>query len=664
MTKKTSAFLLLISVFLLPSVALAKTETLMDAYYLGLANDPTFKSQYEVWMASRENIPIARANLLPQINFNASQTRYHYNNGFFSIAPRPNVIFNSSDTYYDLNLSQPIFNFAYWSALFGAKANVKASTATFSYATQEFITRVATAYFAVLQAQDILYFTQAEKKAVYETLVQTKHKYDVGLLPITGVNEAQASYDTIVATEITNKTDLENRKEQLRVITGTTSPVKFLDTLEITVPLVKPNPANTEQWVRTAEMQNYQVLAARYNTIAANENIKQQAAGHLPVINANLDYNYDYISNSGGIGESDEPSGFVPGYARNKTASAGLSVNVPIFSGGKVTASTIQAEHSYQKTISDEDFAHKNVASLTRQSYLNVTSGINKILANKEAIKSKASSLRSTILSYEAGLRTMVDVLKAESDLYNAKKQYSISQYDYMQQILYLKLYAGTLSPKDLMIINSWLVHSAKMQNTEQTKEAYADDNNTPMQNTVDAENSLFNTSPSIDKNNNTTTLSSSSSSSSSSPAAAAKTNDNKQNAVMTQNNNHVINNSQNNSQNSTNAASQKIAQDQDDEEDSYDEDIANTPEADNNNQNNAAAAAPTPSSTSASNNNQKPAAVSAQASNKLQNTNNVPPKNLYSQQPGIPATGNLSAKSIVQNGKKLKTPATNNHAA
>jgi outer membrane protein len=622
MTKKTSIFLLLISAFLLPSIALAKTENLMDAYYLGLANDPTFKSQYEVWMASRENIPIARANLLPQINFTGSQTRYYNQNAFYSIRPEPDTKYYNNNTSYDLNITQPIFNFAYWSALLGAKASVKATTATFSYATQEFITRVATAYFAVLQAQDILYFTQAEKKAVYETLVQTKHKYDVGLLPITGVNEAQASYDTIVATEITNKTDLENKKEQLRVITGTTAPVKFLDTLEIAVPLIKPNPTNMEQWVKTAEGQNYQILATRYNAIAANENIKQQAAGHLPVINAEANYSYSYDSNSGGITSPDPSGGIIPGFSRSKIASAGLSVNVPIFSGGQVTASTIQAEHSYQKAVSDEDFSHKNVASLTRQSYMNVVSGINKVLANKEAIKSKASSLRSTILSYEAGMRTMVDVLKAESDLYNAKKQYSISQYDYMLQILFLKLYAGTLSPQDLKIVNSWLIRSAKMQNSEQTKEAYADDNDTPMQNTVNAENSLFNLSS--NQRNNTTA-----------------TTDNKQNAVVTQSN-QITNNSPNKTQNNTvvPAASQTTTQDQD-EDDDGDEDIANTPDTDTNNQDNSAA----PTST-ATPNNQKPAAVSnTQASNKPQSTN-LPPKKL------------------VQNIKKLTTGATpNNHA-
>lgn len=442
--KKQIHCISLIIITLFSSGAFA--TNLMDVYRKALESDPAFKAANSQWLATKEGVPIARSYLFPQISATGGLAR-SYNqarvgNGEVS---GDNGNFYNNNANYSLTLTQSIFNFGNASSLSNAQATAKSAAATFAGAAQDLMFRTANNYFNVLLNNDILRVTQEKKKAIAEQLRQTKQKYDVGLIPITDLNDAQASYDTVVSDEISAKKDLEDSKEKLREITA----IRYqqLDGIGDEVPLVTPQPANMEQWVRTAENQNNSLLAARFTTVAARINISTQFAGHLPTLDLNGSYGYTYNSNSQG----DET------FSKLKETQGGVTFNLPIFQGGQVSAQTSQANYQYQNAIHTQEQTHRTVNSNTRQSYLGVISGISKIIADRQAIVSKASKLRSTQLSYDAGLRTMVDVLNAETDLYDAQKTYYQDQYSYIIETVNLKQLAGTLNSHDLMLINRWL---------------------------------------------------------------------------------------------------------------------------------------------------------------------------------------------------------------
>lgn len=441
---------------------------LLDVYQQALRSDPTFKEANAQWLAQRENLPISRASLLPQLSATGSVGRAYSNveGGSLDIddVDRHSKFYNNTSSF-SLSLSQPIFNFSNWASLRGAGATVKQAEAQFASDAQDLMSRVATAYFNVLQAQDVLRFTRENKKAVGEVLRQQRQKYAVGLIPITDVNDAQASYDSVIAQEIAAQNDLQDQEEKLQEITS----LKYssLNTLKANLPLVTPDPANIERWVRSAEQQNYTLLAARYATIAAREDVSVQEGGHFPTLNATGGYDYGYNSNSSGRNQ----------LSRDKSLSAGLSVNIPIFQGGAVSAHTQQSGYLYQKAIATQEKTHRSTVSNTRQAYLGVMSGISKIKADRQLVKSKLSSLQSRRNSYSAGLRTIVDVLQAESDLYDAEKNYAIDQYNYILQTLTLKQQAGTLSADDLAKVNRWLEKSGKLIDTSMQKDDIADNN-------------------------------------------------------------------------------------------------------------------------------------------------------------------------------------------
>lgn len=418
---------------------------LLMVYKQALENDPTFQMARAQWLSDKENIAITRGALLPAFDIGASYGRY-----------MQDVKSQSSNQYYNqgaysLTLTQPIFNFKSWSQLAQAKATVKSSAATYSNSAQDLIYRTASAYLNILQANDVLRFTTAQKMADASLLEQTKQRFNVGLSTITDVHNAQASYDNDVALEITAKNDLDVAKEQLREITGQYNESFAL--LSTKLPLVTPAPNNIENWVAAAEKQNYSLISVQYDLQAARENIKVQAGNGMPVIDATGSYSYsdggsNYNSQWSGVSGDDQKIG---------EGMVGVNLTFPVFRGGATIAQVHQAQYDYQKASASLEQTRRSVVSQTSQAYLGVISGIGSVKANKQAVISNQSSLDSTKASYSVGVNTIVDVLLAESALYEAQKNYAIAQYTYLTQTLALKQQVGTLGFDDLRKINSWL---------------------------------------------------------------------------------------------------------------------------------------------------------------------------------------------------------------
>lgn len=435
--KKPVTAILLIIASALSSVAFA--DDLSDIYKQALINDQTFKSAEAQFWANKELIPISRAALLPSIMATGSAGRHYQNN-------RDNRYDNF--TGYGLSLTQTVFNYTNWEAVQNASALVKQAEAQYFAAAQDLMLRTSTAYLNILAARDYLKFTQAHKKSLERRLKEEKKRYEVGLIPITNVYQIKALYDQTRASEISAENDLANKIEKLREIIGKDPGV--LAILRPNLPLYQPNPANVSQWMTVAEKQNYGLLAAQYAAIAARDNVKMQVGGHLPTVDVSGSYNYKNTTNS-------NPSISNSTSVNDKTALLSLNLTLPVYEGGLTSAEVRQANDQYQQASADKEFQHRQVIMQTRQAYLGVVDTISKMHADKQAIISNQGSLKAMEAGYRFGTRIMTDVLDQETSLYQSENDYSQDQYNYIIQTLTLKQAAGTLSARDLMMVNNWL---------------------------------------------------------------------------------------------------------------------------------------------------------------------------------------------------------------
>ena len=427
--------------------AISFSTDLVTVYEQAVKSDPTFKEAQANWMATQQLKPMARSAFMPTIDASGNWTRTQIHTAITFLNP-PFVqkgTFNIGT--YNISLSQPIFNFASWAALGQADAEVKSAGAQFNSAIQDLIFRTATAYFNVLTASSNLRFTVAAKKAFLQQLTTAQEKYKVGLIAITPLFEARASYDQAVEQEIVDRNELSNQLEALRAITG--QMYASLQAPGKDVPLIRPDPDDIDTWVSRAIKQNFELQAQHYATMAQMKNINIQAGGHLPTVN--LDANWSYAQPSGDNGQ------LLAGFTFNNNKNVGITLNMPIFQGGYVVAATRQARQAYAASAAKLEFVHRQVLANTRTSFLNVVAGISKIKANKQVIRSQKKAVETTEASYKVGTRTMVDVLDAYSNLYQSQATFAQAQYDYIISSLRLKQEAGTLGLDDIRTINQWL---------------------------------------------------------------------------------------------------------------------------------------------------------------------------------------------------------------
>lgn len=418
----------------------AHAENLLDVYRLAQENDAQLKGAEAARLAVLESKPQSEALLLPNISASANTTANQLD--ISQPASAAGVThFNSNG--YSLTLTQPVYHRDTYVQLRQADARIAQAEATYSATEQELMTRVATAYFDVLAAQDNLAFALAEKKAIGQQLEQSQQRFDVGLVAVTDVQETQARYDSAVAQEIDAERRLASAHEAIREITA--QPHGGLIPLQADIPLITPEPQDIQQWADTALQQNLLISAAQSGAEIAFEEIERQRAGHYPSVD--IVGSRTFAESGGGRFGGSETLG----------DTLSLQLNVPLYQGGLINSRTREAHARHSQALATLEQQQRSVLRQTRDTYLSVAANISRVQALKQAVTSNHTALESTRAGLEVGTRTEVDVLDAQRELFRTERDHARARYDYILQTLRLKQAAGTLSPADLAHINTWL---------------------------------------------------------------------------------------------------------------------------------------------------------------------------------------------------------------
>lgn len=410
----------------------AQAVDLLRIYQQALVNDAPYASARAALRAGQEALPQARAGLLPSIGLSGGYSRSE-----FESSPSPSV----SGSSYSLALSQPLFRWANWQQYEQGKLAVALSETQFAQTQQDLILRVAQAYFDVLAAQDAIGFVQAQKTAITEQLESAKRNFEVGTATITDTYEAQARFDLAVAQEYAAQNDLEIKRAALQQIIGSTP--ADLAKLKTGVTLDAPQPARIDNWVSSAEQQNYAVIGSRIGLEIAQRDIAKNRAGHYPTVDLVASRNHTNVNTSSSVA--------------GNTNTIGVQWNIPLFAGFAVTSKVREAIALEDKARNDLETARRAAAQGARQSYLGVTSGLAQVKALEAAEVSSLSALDANKLGYQVGVRINIDVLNAQQQLFSTRKDLAQARYDTIVNGLRLKSAAGTLQEQDLQMVNGLL---------------------------------------------------------------------------------------------------------------------------------------------------------------------------------------------------------------
>jgi outer membrane protein len=428
----------LFAVLLISLPCLLRAENLMEIYGRALQNDPVIKQAEAKQSAAGESRSQGLARFFPTLAATGASSRNWFNTRKLNFQGTDQEYWNNN---FNLNLTQPLFHWDHWIQLSQSDNQIAEAEAAYQSELQNLIVRTTEAYFNVLSAQDNLEFTVSEKQAIAKQLEQAKQRFEVGIIPITDVYEAQAAFDETSANELEAANNLDNQKEALREIIGDSE--GLLSPLGEALPLKKPEPNNMSKWGESAETNNLGIIAAFNQMEVSRKAIDIQRNGHLPKL--------DLV---GSYGVSDNGATFGP---RGDTQSIGLQLNVPLFEGGAVNSRTRQASYEYEAAKENLTTVKRSVKRQVNNTYRSILTNISRIEALKATVASAASALEASEAGFEVGIRTMVDVLAEQRNVYRAKRDLSRARYDYLVNTIKLKQTTSDLTQNDLEQVNGLL---------------------------------------------------------------------------------------------------------------------------------------------------------------------------------------------------------------
>ena len=457
MTRRPLALAFTFTLLCLPLTVHA--EDLLQSYELARNSDPQFSAAESGRLVSREGAVQARAGLLPQINGDASYTRSR------SESETGGAPFDSeSDTtgrQLGLNLNQMVYDHSRITRVRSQNALATAADFQLEAAGDSLITRTSAAYFSVLIAIETLTAAEAQEASLKKQFDFASKRLEVGLAPITDVHEARAQYDSARANTIVTRNALDDAYRALEEITG--RDLRALKALPQDFEPELPSALDASGWVQTAIDNNPGLKAKEYQLRSAEANVESARAGHLPTL---------YLGASYGRSRSDgDQTSSLTGFSsdfdsKGNSRSIGLTLSVPIFSGG-ATQSQVRSALAQRDVTTDELEQQKRaLVRNTRTAYETLVAGISEVEARKAAVFSARSAYDASQVGLEVGTRTVLDVLNNQQTLFNAEREYARSRYNFLQNRLQLEQAAGTLDIDDVQDVNRLLTVEAadKMQ--------------------------------------------------------------------------------------------------------------------------------------------------------------------------------------------------------
>ncbi|MCY3622396.1 MAG: TolC family outer membrane protein [Gammaproteobacteria bacterium] len=423
-----------------------------EIYAEAIANDPVLARARASYEISRTGVTAARASLLPQVSASASRRTGTTSVDAIDMNPNsPNFGRTRPDTEttsqsWGASVNQQVLNLGSWFGYRGAQADSNRADWDLQTASQLLITRVAQAYLNVLSRQAELESAIAAEEAVQRQLEQVQQRFDVGLEAITGVLESKAAYDSAVVTRIRAESQQRVSFEALRTLTGTA--YGEIADLKEDLAIVDPLPNDEEEWVRTAMETNSGIRSAQQALASAEHSVRSNMSQYLPTVSAGASYG----TNSG---QASVQGIILPDQGTSTSVGYSFNFQMPLFQGMRTQANVKRARLSRDLARHSLIEQELNVAEQVRTRFRLVVTDVVAVAASAEALKSAQAALEATQTGYEVGTRNIVDVLRAQQDVFRSEYQYNLSRHTYVLDMLRLKESAGTLSESDIQELNS-----------------------------------------------------------------------------------------------------------------------------------------------------------------------------------------------------------------
>lgn len=425
--------------------ALAKQESnaqalpsLPDLFARALRHDADLTRQRYELDATREEVPMARSQLLPQVTASGGYLWQDSTNvqtveeiDQFGNTQRPAEI---DETYYQIQLQQPLFSLERWRKMDVAEAQVSAAELELAVVEQELAMQVSESYIKAYLAAQRLGLLEAQQDSLDLQVRQASRALDLGVGNRVDLLEAQSRYDQAVADAVEAENELDNALSELERLTGVMPSFQRTAPGQLSTVTLDSELDDPETWIAQTS-QNLNVLLAAEQQKVTQADTSVRRSGYYPELNLNLSYS-DRASDDS-VRESEDYR-------------ASVELSVPIYRGGYTNASVRQGEKRIEAGLAAVDNERNLAIQEVRQRIRALNGGERRLQALNQAIESSQLFLEAAERGEQLGLRDLVDVLDARASLYDQRIQYVDTVGNYTLDMLALNSAVGSLESQDL----------------------------------------------------------------------------------------------------------------------------------------------------------------------------------------------------------------------
>lgn len=415
-----------------------QAQSLAELYRQASATDPALTAADAQYRAADERVSQAGAALVPSVALTSSFNQSRFSDDIVEDAAERR--FFSRQT--GVQLTQPLYKPVVWRSLKQAQSQAQATALQRDQARAELAQRLATAYFDVLTARSEVAQLQAQQQATAEQLAVAQRSFKVGTASVTDVREAEAKADTVAAQLAVAELEVEATLAMLSQLVGAPVRVEAQAAPEGALPTLAVQ--DLANWLDAAESVNPQIQGAKRTLEAAELEVSKAETGHYPTVELTWSYQENHAS---GTTLSALPQG-------GRTTQAGINLNLPLYAGGGSSSRTREAVALQGKALADVEAARRSVGVTVRQAFYATLQAIAQFKGSQTAEKSAELALKANKRGYEVGMRINADVLNAQSQLYQTRRDKARAWHEAWSGYIKLKAAAGQVSEDDLVRVD------------------------------------------------------------------------------------------------------------------------------------------------------------------------------------------------------------------
>lgn len=427
--KIASVSVLALSLTIASGSVKVSAQSIEDAMAKAYINNPTLLSARAGLRSTDEGVPQALANWRPSVEITSSVgaevQRGNTSQDNRSQSRRPKDL--------GISLTQPLFRGGRTlAATSGAENDIRAARASLLESEQTILLQAATAYLNVFRDEAVLELNRNNEEVLQRQLEATRDRFEVGEITRTDVHQAEARLARSVADRIQSEGDLETSRANYLNIVGEPAGAKA------PLPASEPSgvPADGQEAVRIAVVNNPGVIAAEFTRRAAMDNVDEVWGELLPELNLTASSTRELET----VSET----------SARTSHEVSLNLTIPIYQQGDVYSRLREARQSAAESTLAIDVERRDAAELATQAFESLLTARAQVQAFDTQIEANVVALEGVQREAAVGSRTVLDILDAEQELLNARVSHVRSQRDQFVALYELLSALGRLTAKDL----------------------------------------------------------------------------------------------------------------------------------------------------------------------------------------------------------------------